>query len=268
MKKLIPALCMLLVAAALMGTSTYAWFSMNTQVTATGMQVKATTSKNLLIKGEADTEYTPIGTQDSDTKALTPVSVNCPTTENLSTKTFYKANSEGVDVASGVLTSGKTELSTATANAEYRKSTFSLKVDGDTEDKFSNIYVSGITVAKTDGNALASDISKAIRVAVSCTNGSTSYTYIFAPNGGSYTDGKSVSGFTAKVGDTPSSITLAAQAISTVGTASTLGSLAGGATLDVDVYVWYEGNDTECTTANAVSVESLKVVVEFAGAVS
>ena len=43
MKKLIPALCMLLVAAALMGTSTFAWFSMNSTVTASTMQIKATT---------------------------------------------------------------------------------------------------------------------------------------------------------------------------------------------------------------------------------
>jgi hypothetical protein len=41
MKKLIPALCMLLVAASLLGTSTFAWFSMNEQVTATGMTVTA-----------------------------------------------------------------------------------------------------------------------------------------------------------------------------------------------------------------------------------
>lgn len=40
-KKLIPALCMLLVSAVLMGTSTYAWFSMNKTATVSGMQVSA-----------------------------------------------------------------------------------------------------------------------------------------------------------------------------------------------------------------------------------
>lgn len=48
MKKLIPAICMLLVAASLLGTSTYAWFSMNTTVTATGMQVSAKTDNAYL----------------------------------------------------------------------------------------------------------------------------------------------------------------------------------------------------------------------------
>ena len=41
MKKLIPALAMLLVSAILLGTSTYAWFSMSTEVSATGMEVTA-----------------------------------------------------------------------------------------------------------------------------------------------------------------------------------------------------------------------------------
>lgn len=40
-RKLIPALCMLLVSALFVGTSTYAWFSMNTSVSATNMQVTA-----------------------------------------------------------------------------------------------------------------------------------------------------------------------------------------------------------------------------------
>ena len=48
-KKLIPAVCMLLLATMLMGTTTYAWFSMNTTVTATGMTVKAQATSTLLI---------------------------------------------------------------------------------------------------------------------------------------------------------------------------------------------------------------------------
>lgn len=40
-KKLIPAFCAMLVSAAMLGTSTYAWFSVNKEVTATGMNVTA-----------------------------------------------------------------------------------------------------------------------------------------------------------------------------------------------------------------------------------
>ena len=53
MKKLIPALCMLLVAATLLGTSTYAWFSMNETVEATNMQVTAKSSSTFLLIGDS-----------------------------------------------------------------------------------------------------------------------------------------------------------------------------------------------------------------------
>lgn len=49
MRKLIPALCLLLISAVLMGTSTYAWFAMNTTVKSTGMKVKVNTVSTLLI---------------------------------------------------------------------------------------------------------------------------------------------------------------------------------------------------------------------------
>ena len=57
MKKLIPALCLLLISAILMGTSTYAWFSMNRTVEATNMSIKATTDASLVITDRADKTF-------------------------------------------------------------------------------------------------------------------------------------------------------------------------------------------------------------------
>ena len=48
-KTLIPALCMLLVSAILLGTSTYAWFSMNTQVSAEQMSITAKSNARYLL---------------------------------------------------------------------------------------------------------------------------------------------------------------------------------------------------------------------------
>ncbi len=74
MKKLIPAICLLLISAVLLGTSTYAWFSMNKTVTATGMQVKATSASSLVITNDttklADAKHT-IGLT-ANTTSLTP----------------------------------------------------------------------------------------------------------------------------------------------------------------------------------------------------
>lgn len=100
MKKIIPSICMLLVTAVLMGTSTYAWFSMNREVKATGMQVSAVTSSNLIIKGtaitftdgaEGEDSYTlPLGDGDSSFTALTPVS-------SATGKAFFTADKNAVE---------------------------------------------------------------------------------------------------------------------------------------------------------------------------
>ena len=48
-RKVIPALCMLLVSAIMLGSTTYAWFSMNNKVTASNMQVTAKSNTQFLI---------------------------------------------------------------------------------------------------------------------------------------------------------------------------------------------------------------------------
>ena len=74
MKKLIPALCMLLIAACLMGTSTYAWFSMNDRVTAQGMTITAASDAIFLeIKGTEDATFSTEG-RNNINDTLRPVS--------------------------------------------------------------------------------------------------------------------------------------------------------------------------------------------------
>lgn len=52
MKKLIPALALLVVSAILMGTSTFAWFSLNSKVNVTGMTVTTKIGDSLQIAGD------------------------------------------------------------------------------------------------------------------------------------------------------------------------------------------------------------------------
>ena len=103
MKKLIPALAMLLIAAVLMGTSTYAWFSMNRTVSATGMQVKATTADSLVIS-----ETAPVGT-DTTYAFTAGATVLTPSTHDSTYGTYatglkYVTNPELVNAATGVAT--------------------------------------------------------------------------------------------------------------------------------------------------------------------
>ncbi len=75
-KKLLPAAMMLAVSASMLGTSTYAWFTMNKVVEVTGLQMQATASSGLEISLGA------WGTQAGE-KAI---SVNTPTKEDISWK--------------------------------------------------------------------------------------------------------------------------------------------------------------------------------------
>lgn len=101
-KKIIPALVMLLVSAVLLSTASYAWFSMNTQVTATGMQVTVQAPASLLISTESDTGFGNTVALTSDTTVAETI---FPTHFNTA-YTFAKLKAEGMQLVNelGVLT--------------------------------------------------------------------------------------------------------------------------------------------------------------------
>lgn len=59
-RKLIPALAMLIVSAVLLSTASFAWFTTNSNVKASSMEVKATTGANLYIAKDAGVELAGI----------------------------------------------------------------------------------------------------------------------------------------------------------------------------------------------------------------
>ncbi len=74
LRKLVPAIVMLLIAAAFVGTSTYAWFSMNRIVNVSGMSVTTKVTDSLLIaESNAEANYGTSLTQSRVGK-LRPVS--------------------------------------------------------------------------------------------------------------------------------------------------------------------------------------------------
>ena len=80
-KAIVPALAMLLVSAVLLGTSTFAWFSMNDDVTVSGLQITAKSDQVYLIVGGSNDLGTLQGQAEKDsytfntgnTAALKPV---------------------------------------------------------------------------------------------------------------------------------------------------------------------------------------------------
>ena len=72
-KKLIPAFCAMLVSAAMLGTSTYAWFSVNKKVEANGMSVtaQANTQYFVVLNSVATGGFTAEGKTETTTTTLT-----------------------------------------------------------------------------------------------------------------------------------------------------------------------------------------------------
>ncbi|MBO7303924.1 MAG: hypothetical protein J6V09_01710 [Clostridia bacterium] len=107
-RKLIPAVVMLLVSAVLMSTASFAWFSMNQQVTATGMDVTATTPASLEITDDpsaGDWSYGVTLTKDVD--GLNPV------TRHTNDKWYVPASNNPIG------TDGKAQYPLTDSNLSY-----------------------------------------------------------------------------------------------------------------------------------------------------
>ncbi len=137
-KRLIPALAMLLIAAMLMGTSTFAWFSMNRQVTATNMQISAKADSSLVISktttfvaGNINEDfgsisYNPIVMPATlwDNTMTDNTNAHAALTEP-ATKLAFVANGGDVDPTTGRAATGKTLYFDAATTASDQDGTVS-----------------------------------------------------------------------------------------------------------------------------------------------
>lgn len=97
MKKLIPAAGMLALSASMLATSTYAWFTMNKEVSVTGMTMKTKVGSNLLVTGDNVEANYNSGLVQTRAALLEPVS----TVSGVDGSFFYtvnaKANGDAAD---------------------------------------------------------------------------------------------------------------------------------------------------------------------------
>lgn len=104
MKKLIPALALLLVSAVMLATSSFAWFSMNTTVTVTGMEVKTRVSDNLFVRTIGLADPAPAN-DESDFASFLTLPSTATLLEPVSTVDakafFYTDSTTNVDAVTG-----------------------------------------------------------------------------------------------------------------------------------------------------------------------
>lgn len=240
-KKLIPAFCMLLISAVLMGTSTFAWFSMNKTVTASGLKVTAKSNvTSLLISTEDNLAamQADVGTHSSVSLANDPDSVN----ELL--PAAYKDSAE--KSKTGYATVGNWY----TAEGESANSS-TAKADSDEDLTTFDGYV----WKKTVYLALAKNAPAAQQIKASVTLSGTTENknydavrIVVASASGTFEFKKDTSG------DTRDGVTFSGVLANNV---------KDSATTAVDIYVYYYGADESIYTLNLSNLSGATIAISF-----
>jgi hypothetical protein len=117
LKKLIPAAGMLMLSAAMLGTSTFAWFTMNKEVTVTGMELKAHSEEGLLIN---EVKLATSGTWDDAAQAAgTPTTFELRPTSSYNLADWWHANSKKSADEAGLDAKTDTVVVNSTTGAIY-----------------------------------------------------------------------------------------------------------------------------------------------------
>lgn len=249
---------MVCVAAVALGSSTYAWFAANTTVTATGMEVKATTTSNLLIAEDTlesnakktDENFgTSIALTMGEPVVLQPVSTIDGTAFYYTGGTNVKGNGDAIN-DTYVLLTGDTDTNFKNNynnnNAKgYVDYVFQLKAINSFGEA-AEIRLTKLDLKYHNTDMANQDTSKAYRVAVFSEDISNNnpagsvgtLNKIYTESGAIYyTPGKAV------------------DSTSTLGTVSTSNTVIVSMDSDettgmykVVVRLWLEGEDTTCTT--------------------
>lgn len=260
MKKLIPALCMLLIAAAMLGTSTYAWFSMNTQVTATGMQVKAKSDDTYLLISSSATTAAGIQTENVTTTALTVADNDAklyPSAPALTSgEVAYLTVADGHNKVDGTAISTAGVQVTNTATAAAVTNWYTAKA----EDATASAMKAGSAVQLTAFTGYVIQKTVYLTVAVGA-NGANNLKV--TPTIAQKTGGTDVSA--AKIIITTSDGGFAALT-STSGQTSISGNnttLTSSSVLTVNIYIYYDGNESVVFTNNAANLTGADISLAF-----
>lgn len=253
-KKLIPALCMLLISAVLMGTSTYAWFSMNNKVTVSGMTVTAKSDATYLVISNDTTLETTTSLTRSINGAILPVSY---------TKTEIKNNANNTTLVNAEkwFTAEGTSTTDGTAKVDTKKELTIVEANNKGTANNKDYYVvdtfyigltagssavqtgKGIQADVTFKATNASSLNKALTVKIVYgenkldADTTTTQTYVLGSEG---TD--KVIKYSSKL-----------QADDLIKDTAT----------KVTVYIYFDGEDENCTTANAINLAGISVSIDF-----
>ena len=246
-KKLMPAFAMLTVSAMTLASSTYAWFSMNTAVTATGMKVTAQAESGIVISSSsaANSVWSASASTSESEKSLYPTSTN-------DCSTWYHNSSKAFDVATGAEYVGTYETLAANALTNYvSEHTFYIKSSSNTALE-KGLQITNVTITPPT-NSSSANLNNSIRVAVKY---STAAPSIFRMSGG--TQNYQVNGNTSTTATAAGDgLSIAVPGISSIPKST-------DTPIQIKVYIWFEGEDANCKSSNVTaSLDQLQVSLQF-----
>lgn len=247
-KQLIAAVAMVLVAAIALGSSTYAWFANNNTVTADGISITAQAEGKLLIIDDNETftngEKTSVVMAANETLAdkLYPTH---PNYTHAGTLTGWLHNySDNYNVAISGTTSETEVTNGADSKYYYLSDEIYIKLaDNGGTATASNLTLSGLTVTPTGGSK-SETLLDSVRVMLVVGDAKT---YVYNKDRQEVSTDRLASGTNNFA----------------YGTASTLAdSVTTSAPIKVAVYVYFDGRDPACTSAN-YDLDKFAVELQF-----
>jgi hypothetical protein len=293
LKKLIPAAGMLMVSAMMLATSTYAWFSMSKDVSVTGMKIQATAEDGLVISDYTKTNWATSWTVPmSAAVTLAPTSTSGALTTGgtatnagsadawATSKSRYfnqadkNQNQTAVDAgATGYadlsLTYSAPDTTIAPANTfttgegvgkvgdtgYVLMKNFYIKATGQAAWA-SKLVIDEVTASIASGTI--GNLSKSLRVLVVAGTDS----FIYAP----------VSGYdnACQFKASGTNLTLIASSADSTCNSITSIPITDAEAVNVRMYIYFEGEDENCTSANisGITPDSLTVSAKFKTAAS
>lgn len=280
LRKLIPAIIMLLIAAAFVGTSTFAWFSMNTTVSVTGMSVTTEVSDALSIAAENAEANFDNSLAQSRTGKLRPVStvdgVSFFYTEGTNVKGNGDAKAESyIAYSEAVVADPSNALENTSAGKTHYDAQFQTKYGMTDAVTTSNVlygyidYVFYIKATNTSGSAEDLKLTtlnllyngavvteKAWRVAVFAQAATKDTALNTAPAAENRKAMLTLSGAANQESGKAVTSTSATGAVTYTSAAWAVDSIAAGSTEynKVTVRLWLEGEDTTCNNDTFASL--------------
>lgn len=261
LRKIIPALVMLMISAMLVGTSTYAWFAMNQKVTVTGMKVNTHVGSNLSISttNESAASYNLYGLDQTITGTLEPVSSINGTNGSFFYTTSSNVNGDGSAKTATYVAYVENDtfdenygFTTASSQEAYGYKDYVFYIQAINADTSARNLIMDRCNLTYDGSALGGSdlawrvavfaktvtVNNAADIAENLADSDSNLLTILRRSTAAYfTSDQAVSNATTK-----------AAVNAKIDDAATIGSITAGSTAyyKIAVRLWLEGEDTTC----------------------